>query len=57
MFRCSSAAGPEPLRDGVAVPLAVPILLALFTTFGDFGVGDAARLAALDAACASAAFF
>ena len=57
MFRCSRAAEPEPLRVGVAVPLAVPVFLVPFTTFGDFGVGDTARLAARDAAYASAAFF
>ncbi len=57
MFRCSRAAGPEPLRVGVAVPLVVPVLLVLFTTFGDIGVGNIARFAALDATCASAAFF
>jgi hypothetical protein len=57
IFPCSSAAEPEPLRVGVALPLAVTAFLAPFAAFGDLRVGDIARLAALDAACASATFF
>ena len=61
IFCCSSAVESESLRFGVAVPVVevLPAFLGLFVAFGDFWVGDIARFAALDAACAcaSAIFF